>query len=115
MINILPLISQGSEWDFGVFSGLVGVEKPDKRIYEIALEMAGNVAPEETLHVGDSFRKDYIPARAVGMHAVLLDRFKTLEAQKWSEAGAPVFPNLASFREWLMKEETIKVARNNVN
>jgi FMN phosphatase YigB (HAD superfamily) len=77
--------------------------------------MAGNVAPEETLHVGDSFRKDYIPARAVGMHAVLVDRFKTLEAQKWSAAGAPVFPDLVSVREWLTKEETAKVAGNNIN
>jgi FMN phosphatase YigB (HAD superfamily) len=77
--------------------------------------MAGNVAPEETLHVGDSFRKDYIPARAVGMHAVLLDRFKTLEAQKWSEAGALVFPDLVSVQEWLTKEETAKVAGNKVN
>ena len=69
------------------------MEKPDKKIYEIALEMAGNVRPEEALHIGDSFRKDYIPAHELGMHAVLLDRFKTLEAQKWSEAGAPVFKN----------------------
>ncbi|KAJ4810778.1 Haloacid dehalogenase-like hydrolase domain-containing protein 3 [Rhynchospora pubera] len=114
---ILPALglNKGSEWDFGVFSGVVGIEKPDKKIYEIALEMAGNVTPEETLHIGDSFRKDYLPARAVGMHAALLDRFKTLEAQKWSEEGAPVFPDLVSVQEWLTKEETIKVAGSNVN
>jgi FMN phosphatase YigB (HAD superfamily) len=56
-----------------VFSGLEGVEKPDTRIYEIALERAG-VAPEEVLHTGDSMRKDYVPAKNVGMHALLLDR-----------------------------------------
>jgi HAD superfamily hydrolase (TIGR01549 family) len=55
-----------------VFSGLEGVEKPDTKIYEIALERGG-VAPEEVLHIGDSMRRDYIPAKSVGMHALLLD------------------------------------------
>ena len=71
---------KGSEWDFGVFSGIVGVEKPDPRIYEAALEAAGGVAPGEALHIGDSLRKDYAPARSLGMHALLLDRFRTAEA-----------------------------------
>ncbi|XVF00448.1 hypothetical protein REPUB_Repub04eG0002200 [Reevesia pubescens] len=71
---ILPALglNQGSEWDFGVFSGLEGVEKPDPRIYKIALERAGNIAPEETMHIGDSMRKDYVPAKSVGMNALLL-------------------------------------------
>jgi len=56
-----------------VFSGIVGVEKPDPRIYKIALEMAGNIAPEEALHIGDSMRKDYTPARSVRMNVLLLD------------------------------------------
>lgn len=98
------MLMQGSEWDFGVFSGLEGVEKPDPRIYEIALERAGNVAPEEVLHVGDSMRKDYLPAKSVGMHALLLDRFKTLEAEEWRKSGAIVLPDLEAAREWLTKE-----------
>ncbi|KAL3616654.1 hypothetical protein CASFOL_039048 [Castilleja foliolosa] len=55
---ILPALGlhKGSEWDFGVFSGLEGVEKPDPKMYEIALERAGKIAPEEALHVGDSMR-----------------------------------------------------------
>ena len=56
-----------------MFSGIVGVEKPDPRIYKIALEMAGNIAPEEALHIGDSMRKDYTPARSVRMNVLLLD------------------------------------------
>ena len=70
-----PMFFQGSEWDFGVFSGIEGIEKPDPRIYELALERAGNIAPEETLHIGDSMRKDYLPAKSVGMRALLVDRF----------------------------------------
>lgn len=106
---ILPALglNQGSEWDFGVFSGLVGVEKPDPRIYEIALEKAGNIAPETTLHIGDSMRKDYIPARSIGMHALLLDRFKTPDAESWRESGAVVLPDLVAVRDWLTKENVI--------
>lgn len=104
---ILPALglNKGSEWDFGVFSGIVGVEKPNPKIYEIALEKAGNVAPEESLHIGDSMRKDYLPARSIGMHAVLLDRFKTPDAKLWRKSGAPVFPDLVAVQEWLVKEE----------
>lgn len=92
---------QGSQWDFGVFSGLEGVEKPNPKIYEIALEKAGNIPPEEALHIGDSMRKDYLPAKSLGMHALLLDRFKTPDALNWMKAGAPVFKNLSAVREVL--------------
>ncbi|CAM0946580.1 unnamed protein product [Alopecurus aequalis] len=100
---VLPALGlhQGWEWDFGVFSGVVGVEKPDRRIYEMALEAAGGVAPEEALHIGDSMSKDYVPARGVGMHALLLDRFGTADAERWRRSGAPVLPDLVSAREWL--------------
>lgn len=103
---ILPALglNQGSEWDFGVFSGIVGIEKPDPRIYEIALEKA-NVSAEEALHIGDSMRKDYIPARSIGMHALLLDRFKTPDAEVWRKSGAPVLPDLVAAQEWLLKED----------
>ncbi|KAE8692484.1 20S proteasome alpha subunit C1 isoform 1 [Hibiscus syriacus] len=103
---ILPALglNQGSEWDFGVFSGLEGVEKPDRRIYEIALERAGNIAPEETLHIGDSMRKDYVPARSLGMNAMLLDRFSTPEAEEWRKLGAIVLPDLTAVQEFLTSE-----------
>ncbi|XP_042470808.1 haloacid dehalogenase-like hydrolase domain-containing protein 3 [Zingiber officinale] len=105
---ILPAmgLNQGSEWDFSVFSGIVGVEKPDPRIYEIALEKAGNIAPEKALHIGDSIRKDYIPSQSTGMHAMLLDRFKTPDAESWRQTGALVLPDLVAAHKWLIKEET---------
>jgi FMN phosphatase YigB (HAD superfamily) len=88
-----------------VFSGVVGVEKPDPRIYKLALEMAGNIAPEEALHIGDSMRKDYNPARSIGMHALLLDRFKTADAEIWRKSGATVLPDLVATQEWLTRDE----------
>ncbi|XP_066329618.1 uncharacterized protein [Miscanthus floridulus] len=97
----------GSERDFGVFSGVVGVEKPDPRIYEAALQQAaagagsGSVAPGEALHIGDSLRKDYAPSRSLGMHALLLDRFLTADAECWRRSGALVLPDLVAAQEWL--------------
>ncbi|XP_042504362.1 haloacid dehalogenase-like hydrolase domain-containing protein 3 isoform X2 [Macadamia integrifolia] len=103
---ILPALglNEGSEWDFGVFSGLEGVEKPDPRIYEIALDKAGKIAPEDTLHIGDSFRKDYLSAKSVGMHALLLDRFKSTDADSWRKSGAVVLPDLMAAQAWLTSE-----------
>jgi FMN phosphatase YigB (HAD superfamily) len=56
-----------------VISGVEGVEKPDHRIFRLALERTGRI-PEESVYVGDSPSFDIEPARAVGMFAVLLDR-----------------------------------------
>lgn len=49
-----------------------GVEKPDPRIFELALERSG-ARREETLHVGDLYHVDVEGARGVGIEAVLLD------------------------------------------
>jgi REG-2-like HAD superfamily hydrolase len=60
-------------FDVRVISGVEGVEKPDHRIFRLALERTGRI-PEESVYVGDSPSFDIEPARAVGMFAVLLDR-----------------------------------------
>ena len=90
-----------------MFSGLEGVEKPDPRIYKIALERAGNIAPEEILHIGDSMRKDYVPAKSVGMNALLLDRFKIPDAEEWIKSGAIVLPDLVAVQELLSSGKSI--------
>jgi HAD superfamily hydrolase (TIGR01509 family) len=58
--------------DFIVDSGVVGIEKPDPRIFAIACERAG-VAPAHAVHVGDFYDIDVVGARAHGVHALLLD------------------------------------------
>ena len=55
-------------------SHLVGHEKPDRRIFEKALEQCG-ADPARTLHVGDLYAADVVGARAAGIHPVLLDPF----------------------------------------
>jgi putative hydrolase of the HAD superfamily len=55
-----------------VDSAEVGAEKPDPRIFAIALAAAGTRA-EAALHVGDTYHVDVVGARAAGVAAALLD------------------------------------------
>ena len=57
-----------------VDSAVVGVSKPDPRIFRFALDALG-VAPERCLYVGDSIGKDVIGAGNAGMHAVHVDPY----------------------------------------
>jgi putative hydrolase of the HAD superfamily len=50
-----------------------GVEKPDPRIFQIALERLG-VQASEVLHVGDNAVDDWQGARDAGLRALLVDR-----------------------------------------
>jgi putative hydrolase of the HAD superfamily len=56
-----------------VISGIEGIEKPDERIYRLALERAG-VEAGESVYVGDNPEFDVDPPIALGMFAVLVDR-----------------------------------------
>jgi FMN phosphatase YigB (HAD superfamily) len=48
------------------------VEKPDPRLFEIALARSG-ARKESTIHVGDLYNIDVVGARNAGLRAVLLD------------------------------------------
>ena len=60
--------------EFVVDSQLVGVEKPDRRIFEIALAKLG-LAAARAVYVGDIRSVDEAGAHATGMHFVLIDPF----------------------------------------
>jgi putative hydrolase of the HAD superfamily len=49
-----------------------GVEKPDPRFFQIALERTGGEAAA-TVHVGDLYHVDVVGARAAGIEPILLD------------------------------------------
>ena len=53
-------------------SQVEGVEKPDRRFFEILVERAGG-RPETTLHVGDLYQVDVVGARSAGLQTMLLD------------------------------------------
>ncbi|MGH7323084.1 MAG: HAD family hydrolase [Candidatus Rokuibacteriota bacterium] len=69
---ILEDLGLAAHLDFVIDSSEVGVEKPDARIFRLALERAG-VAPAAAVYVGDLYSIDVRGARAAGMPAVLLD------------------------------------------
>jgi putative hydrolase of the HAD superfamily len=50
----------------------VGVEKPDPRIFHLALALSGSAA-ESTVHLGDLYHVDVTGARAAGIRGWLLD------------------------------------------
>ena len=52
-----------------VESAVVGIRKPDPRIFTLGVEALG-LDPSEVVVVGDSIDKDIIPARQAGCHTV---------------------------------------------
>lgn len=54
-------------------SSVVGVAKPGRKIFEVALESM-KAPGEHCVHIGDSFTDDYHGAQEAGLHGVLLDR-----------------------------------------
>ena len=57
--------------DVAVFSCLLGITKPDSRIYHLAAEQLA-VRPEACLYIGDGESQELTGAAAVGMHPVLI-------------------------------------------
>lgn len=57
-----------------VDSGIIGITKPDPRIFRHALDLVG-AEPDRTIHVGDAYEFDVMGARAAGIRPVLVDPF----------------------------------------
>ena len=60
-------------------SAMVGVRKPDPRIFMLGVEALG-LLPEQVVVVGDSIEKDILPARQVGCRTVWL------RGEQWTNA-----------------------------
>jgi len=78
-------------FDLVLDSGLLGIEKPDPRIFRLALDRFG-VTPARALHLGDNFATDVVGARAAGVRVALIDPYDHLagrHADVPRVAGAP--------------------------
>ena len=62
----------GPYLDFVIDSTVVGIAKPDPRVFRLGLAEAG-VEAGQAIYVGDSYFVDVVGARTVGMGAVLFD------------------------------------------
>ena len=75
-----------------------GVEKPDPRFFQIALERSGADAAT-TMHVGDLYHVDVIGARRAGLReGILFD-----VAGLYDEVDCPRVNSLAALVEWIDK------------
>jgi len=72
LATVFDRIGLSKYFDCVIDSFLEGVEKPDPRLFQIALSRSGASA-ERTLHVGDLYYVDVVGARAAGLSAVLYD------------------------------------------
>ncbi|OGG45911.1 MAG: hypothetical protein A3F84_14600 [Candidatus Handelsmanbacteria bacterium RIFCSPLOWO2_12_FULL_64_10] len=63
----------GGMFQFVVFAQDYGIEKPDPRLFEIAVSQSG-CGKDEFLHVGDSLQSDVVGARRAGVRSVWLNR-----------------------------------------
>lgn len=68
----LDRLNLTSRFDVVLDSADEGVEKPDPRFFEIALQKSG-ATRETTIHVGDLYYVDVMGARSAGLRGVLLD------------------------------------------
>ena len=82
--------------EFVVDSGLVGIEKPDARVFHIALERLG-VDPACALYVGDIRSVDEVGARAAGMHFVLID-----PSGSYAPPGSPAIREIRELPDWIV-------------
>lgn len=95
--TVLPMNGFDKYFEWFLCSQDVGIEKPDKGIFECTYQRALFWTPdlkrEEILHIGDSMVSDFCGAKAAGFQALLLDRSsnpKVTVYQDWLEA--PDYP-----------------------
>lgn len=79
MLSVLKDLEITPYLDSILLSQAVGIEKPDAKIFHLALafSMQTELVPMEMqhgVHIGDELESDYHGALAAGMHALLLRR-----------------------------------------
>ncbi len=77
--ELLERLQLATWFDVVVASASEECEKPERKLFELALQRSG-IAPHEALHVGDHPVNDLAGARSAGMEARLLLRGVALEA-----------------------------------
>ncbi len=90
LAEVLEALGWTQYFDGLVASALLGVEKPDPRVFDEALRISG-VRRERVVHVGNDPVADIQGAAAAGIATVLVDREGDIEAPE----AAFVIPDLA--------------------
>lgn len=99
-VELIERLGLAPFFDVAVISGVVGVEKPNPRLFHLAMEGVG-VPPERAAHVGDHPAHDCDAAHAVGISPILLDRYGRHPVSPW-----PRIERLEGFVEQVLFEST---------
>jgi putative hydrolase of the HAD superfamily len=94
-LGLAPLV------DIIVDSAVEGVEKPDRRFFELGLTRSGALA-ESTVHVGDLYHVDVTGARAAGLKAILVD-----EGDLRPDVDCPRIRSIAALPGFLASSEIL--------
>ena len=73
LIGVLKSVDLATHFSFILPSFLAKCEKPNAEFFTMALDRF-KIDPKMSAHIGDSVTLDYLPAKAVGMDAYLIDR-----------------------------------------
>lgn len=93
--SLLESVGLLSRFDFVIDSQLVGVEKPDPRIFLMGCQRLG-LRPDEVMYVGDIYEIDVVGARNAGLRAVLIDPL-----DRWKELDCDRVAAVSELPEWL--------------
>jgi HAD superfamily hydrolase (TIGR01549 family) len=96
--DVLRRVGVHRYFSFFVVSAVAGVEKPDPRIFDLAVR-AANRPRAELVYVGDSMFHDIEGAQRAGIDAVLVDR-----PNQYSDWNGARVQNLGELIEYLEKE-----------
>lgn len=75
--DVISLIGLRKFVDFVITSEDAQSSKPERKIFELALEKrrrGDRIDPGQVLHVGDNYDLDYVGSRKMGWNCVLVDR-----------------------------------------
>jgi putative hydrolase of the HAD superfamily len=87
-------------FDHVLDSGLLGIEKPDPRIFQMALDHVG-VHHEQALHLGDVYATDVLGARAANLRVGLIDPF---DHYRGRHPDVPRVPDAATVARALLSQ-----------
>ena len=97
----LEIAGLAAHLQFVIDSSVVGITKPDPRIFELGVRAAGT-APEETVYVGDSYFVDVVGAQQSRLGAVLFD-----PGRVWGERDCAIATGLLAAGEYAVKPHAV--------
>jgi putative hydrolase of the HAD superfamily len=86
----LEIAGLAAQLEFVIDSSVVGIAKPDPRIFELGLR-AARTAPDETVYIGDSYFVDVVGAQRAGLRGVLFD-----PGRMWGARDCPIATGLCA-------------------